>query len=72
MKYKIGTLITAKSKNKRTEVMAIVTEYDEATRIYVLKFMRTYDGIEESWQETSVGARQLEAWEKDHGYKFTK
>ena len=72
MKYKIGTLITAKSKNKRTEVMAIVTDYDEAHRIYVLKFMRTYDGIEELWQETSVGARQLEAWEKDHGYKFTK
>jgi len=72
VKYKIGTLITAKSKNKRTEVMAIVTEYDEAHRIYVLKFLRTYDGVEESWQETSVGARQLEGWEKDHGYKFTK
>ena len=72
MKYKIGTLITAKSKNKRTEVMAIVTDYDEAHRIYVLKFLRTYDGIEESWQEISVGARQLKGWEDDHGYKFTK
>ena len=72
MKYKIGTLITAKSKNKRTEVMAIVTDYDEAHRIYVLKFLRTYDGIEESWQETSVGANQLEGWENDHGYKFSK
>jgi len=52
--------------------MAIVTEYDEAHRIYVLKFLRTYDGIEESWQEISVGARQLKGWEDDHGYKFTK
>jgi len=52
--------------------MAIVTEYSEEHRVYVLKFLRTYDGVEESWQETSVGARQLEGWEKDHGYKFTK
>ena len=52
--------------------MAIVTDYDEVYKIYVLKFLRTYDGIEESWQETSVGARQLEGWEKDHGYKFSK
>ncbi len=52
--------------------MAIVIDYDEVHKIYVLKFMRTYNGIEESWQETSVDARQLEAWEKDHGYKFTK
>ena len=72
MKYKIGTLITAVSKNKKTKIMAIVIDYDEVHKIYVLKFMRTYNGIEESWQETSVGARQLEAWEKDHGYKFTK
>ena len=72
MKYKIGTLITAKSKNKRKKVMAIVTDYDEAHRIYVLKFLRTYDGVEEPWQESSVGARQLEGWENDHGYKFTK
>jgi hypothetical protein len=72
VKYKIGTLITAKSKNKRTKVMAIVTDYDEAHRIYVLKFLRTYDGVEEPWQESSVGARQLEGWENDHGYKFTK
>jgi len=72
VKYKIGTLITAVSKNKRTKVMAIVTDYDEAHRIYVLKFLRTYDGVEEPWQESSVGARQLEGWENDHGYKFTK
>ncbi len=52
--------------------MAIVTDYDEAHRIYVLKFLRTYDGVEEPWQESSVGARQLEGWENDHGYKFTK
>ena len=52
--------------------MAIVTEYSEKHKIYVLKFLRTYDGIEESWQETSVGARQLEGWENDHGYKFSK
>jgi len=52
--------------------MAIVTEYDEAHRIYVLKFLRTYDGVEEPWQESSVGAKQLEGWENDHGYKFSK
>ena len=52
--------------------MAIVTEYSEKHKIYVLKFLRTYDGIEESWQETSVGANQLEGWENDHGYKFSK
>ena len=72
MKYEIGTLITAKSKNKRTEVMAIVTEYSEKHKIYVLKFLRTYDGVEEPWQESSVGAKQLEGWENDHGYKFSK
>ena len=52
--------------------MAIVTDYDEAHRIYVLKFLRTYDGIEEPWQESSVGARQLEGWENDYGYTFIK
>ena len=71
MKYEIGTLITAKSKNKRTEVLAIITDYDEQHRIYVLKFLRTTDGIEEPWQEASVGAKQVEGW-KDHGYKFSK
>jgi len=51
--------------------MAIITDYDEQHRIYVLKFLRTTDGIEEPWQEASVGAKQVEGW-KNHGYKFSK
>lgn len=72
MKYEVGTLIIGTSADKRATAFGVITEALPETEQYRISVQRTYKNGRIEWDSMHCFEYQVEIWEKEYGYTFTK
>ena len=72
MKYKVGTLVVATSKDKKSTAFGLITHVCNDTKNYYIAIQRHSENNKTEWDKGVWPEATIIKWEEEYGYTFAK